>query len=504
MKLNTQRLSSSLALVLSLAAGAAGLLTTSAAHAESARVLSFAGHRLMEDPTDVFMFPGLLFAHSNRLHVDFEPNAQSGQGGLTFGDDRIIGVHVGRGMLRHHPRTLIPAGSVILSDFEEFADVLRGHQVQELPAPGMVADVLFGLPTGLGFRLSIANSIVDTISTTTPPPDPVPDDVCGTNETGTEFRTLEAGAGWSQRTADRKTDIGGTISLHTVKRVTQGCLDAEAIGTPSVAAAARVAFRMDDRMELGVLGQVEMRDRSVEFSRLEVDTERSVMAVTAGVGPRYALSNDVKAVATAVIGMSLGSGKFRQDAETPATELSTTRYILPGIDLALEAKWKEWLTARAGVLNRYVITTAEQDNGTVKIESVTTSSEHLAAAGVGIHWGRFTLDGAFNVPLLTSGPNFVGGQAPGLFSELSLGYSWGGADDAALSPQPTPSYAPPAGAAPYPGADPRRPGARPGDRPDRGYVPPSLPQQPTPRYEPPPPPPTPTYEDPNDPYWGPR
>ncbi len=478
-------LTSALAAVIGIAA----LALPTPATAESARVLSFAGHRLMEDPTDVFMFPGLLFENSNRLHLDFEPTAQSGQGGMTFGDARILGIHVGRGMVRHHPRTLVPAGSNIPSDFEEFAAVASGHGVEAIPQPGMMADVLFGLPSGIGFRLSVTNSIVDTIRTTTPPPDPVPEDICGTNETGTEFRTIEAGGGWSQRTGNRKTDIGGAISLHTVKRVTQGCLDAEAVGSPSIAAAARVAFALDDRMELGVMGQLEMRDRSMEFSRLKAETEQSLVAITAGVGPRYKLSKDVTAVATAVIGMALGSPLPRPDAETPATDLTNTAYILPGIDMAIEAKWKDWLTARAGLLNRYTIVTSEQDNGTVKTESVNTGAEHFAAAGVGIHWGRFHIDGAFNVPFLTSGPDFLGGQGPGLFSEMSLSYDWGGPEE---TPVITPTVDPSRDRRPDTGWDRDR------DR-DRGYVPPSVPQDPVPRYEPPP-----TYRDPGDPYRDPR
>ena len=467
--------------------------TATTAEAQSARVNAFAGHRLMEDPTDVFMFPGLLFENSDRLHIDFEPTAASGQGGLTFGESRILGVHVGRGMVRHHPRSIVAPGLVTLSDHDLFSSVFDGQGIEVIPQPGMMLDVLFGLPTGLGFRLSVTNSIVDQISTTTPAPDPPPNDVCGQNETGTEFRTIEVGAGWSQRTNDRSTDIGGAVSLHTVKRVTKGCLDAEAVGSPSVTAAARVAFRMSDRMELGVLGSLEIRDYSVEFSRKEGETEARLFSLTAGVGPRIKLSDKVTAVATAVVGMALDSGKVRQGKDAPNRETKVTRYILPGIDLALEAKWKDWLTARAGVLNRYTITAAETDTPAVGEGGVATSTvglqtgaEHLAAAGVGIHWDGFAIDGSFNVPFLTDGPDFLGGRGQGVFGELSMTYAWG-ADEKVYTPS-TPEVAPPP-------APTRR-------RPEQTYSPSSpIPQAP-PRYEPPPRPPS--YEQPKDPYDNPR
>ena len=447
--------------------------------AESARVASFAGHRAIEDPTDVFMFPGLLFAHADRLHVDFVPSAAEGQAGVNFGSDPIVGVHVGRALLQHHPRSLVSPTARPLDDYDVYSAAIQGVGVAVPPRPGLMADLLFGLPTGLGARLTVANAIQDVITTPAPPAGgaaPVADpSICGADETGTEFRTIELGAGWSQRTRERATDIGGALSLNTVKTVNRGCLAAEGAGTPSLSAAARVAFHLAERYDLVALAAMDVRDYDLEFSQLPGKTEASLMGVTVSLGPRMRLSDTVTGAASVVAGLGLGSGRDQRGEGAAATsaEASTTAYVLPGIDLSLEADWKEWLKARAGVLSRYRIVKVEAERADrSKTEVVSTAAEHVAAAGVGIHWDEFEVDGAFNVPFLTSGPDFLGGQAPGVFAELSVSYRWGGAGAAGPSSD-APTYSP---IAPPPPA----------------YVPSPA--------EPPPP----VYDDPNDPYWGPR
>ncbi len=468
------------------------------ARAESARMESLGGHRLFEDPSDIFVFPGLLSAHADRLYFTYRPLAANGGGGMTFGRGRVVGLHANRGAVEHVPRTVVTASRVVPSDYEAFVETLAsgglgGLGVGLSPPPALMADVLFGLPSGLGFRLSVANSVDDTIETPNaatggegegeggpaegegegegegPAPD-VGGDGGGPSETGTQFTVVEVGAGWSQRLPHRSVDVGGALSFNQVKTVVANDIVLESTGTPSLSAAGRVALRMSPRYELGILAAADLRNWNFDLPKAKGSVERGLLSLVVGVGPRMALSEKVTLAATVVAGLVSDSGKVRI-GEGKATEVSETRFVLPGFDLALEAQVKDWLWMRTGFYSRYRFGSSETIAPDLTTERSWTQQEFDFSAGLGVRFSGFELDGALTVPFLTAGPDFVSGASPGLFSTVTLAYRWGGDEE------PVPAAAP----APEGG--------------DPAYVPE------TPPYEPAPAAPPPYEEPPRRPYW---
>ena len=68
---------------------------------------------------------------------------------------------------------------------------------------------------------------------------------------------------------------------------------------------------------------------------------------------------------------------------------------------------------------------SEEPSNTTPATTRATHQVYSWAAGLGIIYKGFRLDGSFETPLFTQGPNFIGGKAPGLFAIISLSYAWG-------------------------------------------------------------------------------
>ena len=435
----------------------------------TARHLSFAGHRMIEDPSDVFLFPGLLFAYTGRASLDFEPSANDGQGGLIFGSEKIFGLHANRGLALHNTEGLLRYTLEPPTDYAIYADAPSA--IDPAPSfsapPARMLDVLFGLPTGIGLRLSVAN----TINTEKK------ESGDGVKEAGTQFTSLELGAGWSQRRPDRATDISLAVTLNQVKSVSSDLITLESASTPSIAMAGRMAFGMGPGLELGLLGNAHLRNYDVEFPQVEGggSAERSVFGIIVGVGPRVALTEAVTLAGTVVLGLAKDSSTTKI-GDADAVDASAQVLVLPGLDLSIEGWARDWLALRAGFFSRYLITSTESSAN--KLERSATSRQYEWSAGVGLKFDNFEVDGSFNAPFVTDGPNVLGGKAPGMFAMVSAQYVFGGD---AMTPEPSAELPPrPSGPPLYPPGQPR-------------YQPVQPP--------PPPPPPAPRYEQPSQPYY---
>ena len=57
-------------------------------------------------------------------------------------------------------------------------------------------------------------------------------------------------------------------------------------------------------------------------------------------------------------------------------------------------------------------------------EAALIGRELAWTTGLGLQWENLHLDGRLQAALLRSGPDAVGGQAPGLFSTVSVSYAF--------------------------------------------------------------------------------
>ena len=462
------------------------------AGAESARVASFAGQRVLEDPTDVFLFPGTLFLHTDRLVFDYRPrtaappdaaaygaSVDAGGGGLTFGTGRIVGVYANRGPLEHAPRRALSSRAASPADYQVYQGLVGevlGAGTRFSDPPMLMADVLFGLPSGLGVRLSVANTVDDVITTPKaapaegegegppaegegegPPAEgegegegAVPPEAGaagdGPQENGTQYTAVELAAGWPQRIPGRAIDLGAALRFNQIKTVAANDILVESSGTPSLSAAGRMALSLTPRYELAVIGTAQIRNYDLDLPKAKGSVEAGLISLLVGVGPRMVLSDTVTLAATVVVGIDVDSVSAKSGDGAAVTERSERRIVLPGFDMALEAKLRDWLTLRTGLLSRYRLLKVETSREAETVEQAGSERDFRIAAGLGFAFSDFQLDVTLtsDLPFFASGDGAGGsldrllGGGTGLVSGLSLSYAWGGETSAEpVEVQPT-------------------------------------------------------------------
>jgi hypothetical protein len=97
----------------------------------------------------------------------------------------------------------------------------------------------------------------------------------------------------------------------------------------------------------------------------------------------------------------------------------TIAMMVPTTEIAVEYYAAKWVALRAAIKGGWGIrlTTAGSTYHP-------TTNQLAFNTGVGFNIGSFVIDAAISYNLWTSGPDFIGGKAPGLFGNLSLTYNF--------------------------------------------------------------------------------
>jgi hypothetical protein len=95
--------------------------------------------------------------------------------------------------------------------------------------------------------------------------------------------------------------------------------------------------------------------------------------------------------------------------------------VLPGFRVAAEARLTDWATARIGFVGgRFSRSSDDGDDS----GSAVMGRQLAWTTGLGLSWENLRLDGRLQAALLKEGPDAVGGQAPGMFTTVSVSYAF--------------------------------------------------------------------------------
>lgn len=147
-------------------------------------------------------------------------------------------------------------------------------------------------------------------------------------------------------------------------------------------------------------------------------SERKNMSFAVGAGINMPVLDD---------GLMMGGVSFRYNSFKLTDSYEASWMSLPLFNLGLEWGFTDWLTGRLGY-SRAVISEA------VTVTSVTPNNEwnnqypldarQTITMGIGLHFGRFSIDGTIGERLLKQGPYVFTGQSNDLFGMISASYNF--------------------------------------------------------------------------------
>lgn len=385
------------------------------AHAQSARSTSLAQNQLILDRTDVLTFPQLSVEYTNLLALDYGAFAQAGSGLALLGNERLaFGIGIAQGNvlgdrvttpINTHPNL----GGV---------DNLLGAGY---PTPHTIVDLFFGMDIGSGFfgaHLAIGHG-GDSFT-------PTIDSNLDDNSNGQTF--VRADVGFS---------LQGNFRLDTALRLmfnsADNTRDGDTVRDGSVFQAgvnARAYTPLAAGIDLGLLGDIQVttggnttyRDSPLD----DIESSATNFSIAAGAGPVYTIDGVTTLAGYGILGLVTNSNDPDENTDNDAS--SSYHLILPGVAVAADIHLTDWLYFRTGAQYLFMINseTEEQNTNTANDDTITRdrNSAFGWSAGLGLKVGNFALDGTLQHGFLTSGPNFIGGQAPGLFSMVSASYAF--------------------------------------------------------------------------------
>ncbi|MFB6352185.1 MAG: hypothetical protein ABEN55_19410, partial [Bradymonadaceae bacterium] len=112
------------------------------------------------------------------------------------------------------------------------------------------------------------------------------------------------------------------------------------------------------------------------------------------------------------------------DDSSQNDEVSATSTIVPGFHLAGEYHVLQWLYLRTGAQYWFAHFSTRQESDQGPDDWGFDNHQFGWSAGLGIEVGQFRFDGSFNKGFLRAGPEFLGGDADGLFGSVAAQYAW--------------------------------------------------------------------------------
>jgi hypothetical protein len=393
------------------------MLVLAAAPARADRRTALAGSRLLEDADDIWVYPGLLLVHADRLAFDFGMNDLQGAGMLLLGfEDWGIGAGVHRGdLLRPGSYFAGPDGD--LAGLNGFDGLWNGVGAPfTAPSAPVIADLVGAMRLEgshlLGLRLTGgAGGGVQEDPTGLVP-----------GEVSTSQGYFGFTAGYSVRgpaAVDVSAEFGfDTMDLSdTHEPPTQDFADGTAyLGGLN----ARAFFEVAERLDIGVLVDFGVADYVQNDKQLERTWKRRTFSGSLAAGPRVRLGENALIAAYLTIGLA-GTLIKPLNVDAGDEETRETSLTAPGMHLAGEFRVFEWLYFRAGMTGSYVVRWRSDPDTGSQTDYPYDFGWH---AGIGLEIGDFHFDGAFAGSFLTSGPAFLGQPSP-LYAIVSASYAWG-------------------------------------------------------------------------------
>lgn len=409
------------------------------------------------DDTDVFLYPGTLVHHNNKLIVEGQSSPFEGSASAIYGDGFVLGIFGNR------PATFNDIGATTS---------LYGLS-QNLTLPRRLFDLMGGirLPGGgsLGVGLSFSTMLFgeNNASTTSR----------NNRTTGNQTLSFEVLLGYSLRRRKMSLDVGLEFTFNNYKIVEADTVQQEGSAVPSFSIRSRFFYNLTRDFELGVDLVLARRHYALATPSNQSSAAYGYFLLEALIGPRVAISiprpfsitesrnglqkNGSTGSSAPASNGNNGGGKLPIQAyftgglllgyqslsgsntlqpnglRQSQLEQAAGSLLFPGFHAALEAMLWQYLIVRMGFSARFFFANAssrlpgfpnpvnpEEPSNTTPATQNNTQQIYSWAAGIGVNFGGFRIDGSFEVPLFTQGPNFIGGKQPGLFAVVSLSYAW--------------------------------------------------------------------------------
>jgi hypothetical protein len=361
-------------------------LYATASFATPARTAAMENHTLVEDDTDLFLFPGLTghYGRAASLHV----GAGGPQGGIIYGAEG--GWQFG----------LFHGSRVGYNDLAQTSNTLGLGFLQPNRLPSFFAgkksgDDLIGFGINPGFNLTRVLGPTNT-------------------NNGANYDLafdIEGIFGFGTRNESVHSDTAIALSYHRfIQRVSPDVV-ADTPVFPSIAVRHRTFWLGKDGLDWGVYGEAARRDESyVQMQPFRSEAFMSRWVFAGGIGPRFRPSELISVAASLEMSFTTAGGRV------DTTRFGGSTLAAPGFKVSVEAAPLKWLFLRAGATKRYVFNFSRPAAG----GQMDTSADSFSwSTGAGVVSGNFEVDATISNALLTNGPSFIGGGAPGLFGGLS-------------------------------------------------------------------------------------
>ncbi len=389
----SRRLPGAVTLVIAVAAG----VLAAPVHATPARTASLAGHPFMPDDTDVLRFPSTALRSAGLLTLSHGDDVGPlGEVGALIGETFVGGVFLGTsgGAADLARRADVFAGSGIVVP-PRLADVVLAYT----PHPGQTV----GLSAGMSHSLT-RNSNADA------------------GDNGVLAASFGIALGHSYdgplgSVAD--TSIG--LDFSYFRRTQRFEVTHEA---PIIAAfdlRHRSLWTLAPRWQIGSNVRLRRDDLSLQMPAAERSASGQAWTVDAEVGPRLQPTERVTLAMSARFASTWWDVDGFDAPPQTGDQGSESTTTFPGFRVAAEARLTDWAVARMGFVGGLVAVRTDDGDG----NEATVMGRQLAwTTGLGLQWENLHLDGRLQAALLKEGPDAVGGQAPGLFSTVSVSYAF--------------------------------------------------------------------------------
>ena len=385
------------AAVAGLIAASAILLVPATTQATPARAASLANHPFMPDDTDVLAFPSTAPRSAGLLTVSHGDDVGPlGEVGVLLGETFVGGVFLGTsggaGDLARRADVYADSGIIVPA---RLADIVLAWT----PYPGQT----LGLTAGISHALT-RNSNAEA------------------GDNGLLAASFGMALGHSyDGPLGSVADTAVGLDFSYFRRTQRFEVTHEAPIVAALDVRHRSLWTVAPRWQIGGSFRLRRDDLGLEMPASARTASGQAWTVDVEVGPRLQPSERVTVALSARFASSWWEISGFDAPPQIGDQGGESTTVLPGFRLAAEARLTSWAMARLGFVGGQRTIRADDGDGN---EAAVIGRELAWTTGVGLEYENLQVDGRLQAALLKEGPDAVGGQAPGLFTTISVSYAF--------------------------------------------------------------------------------
>lgn len=236
--------------------------------------------------------------------------------------------------------------------------------------------------------------------------------------------------------SDEKLDIGAAIDIWGASNSNDLDEKEHSLGGFGFGAQGRYFVMENDNFDLVGIANLMFSSKSNEYKSSATTTwtkDESSMMFDLGAGMNYKFDENNKLI-FGFKPLRIKSESYTENWKNSAPPASSSEdkgdeswMFIPTYTIGLESQILPWLTGRIGGTQEYAFHGSSSDpngdnNTTENADYQSTGFE--ANMGLAFEFGNFTIDTVLSKTLLHSGPEFIGGNASGLASMVSVNFNY--------------------------------------------------------------------------------